>query len=85
MAENAPKLGQEPSPADGRDAVHVAVVPMLALRTLQPGERLQHGVVDPFLAAPVKAGQRYWLCLRPGLVTGMRHVWQAPGIDDEGA
>src|SRR5688500_18854715 len=30
------------------------------------------GIVDPFLMAPVEEGQRFWLCLYPQTVTGMR-------------
>jgi hypothetical protein len=38
------------------------------------------GIVDPFLTAPVKAGQKFYLCLFPGSVVGMRHVWMHPAF-----
>ena len=66
-----------------RDAVHVAVIPCVATREMEPGERLQNGIVDPFLTAPVYPGQRYWLWLYPGTVTSLRHVWEHPAFDDE--
>ena len=77
------KLGVPPHPGQGRDAVHVAVIAMVAGRELQPGERLKSGIVDPFLTAPVKPGEWYWLCLTPGTTTSLRHVWAHPGFDDE--
>lgn len=76
-------LGKAPEGDAGRDAVHVAVIPMTAVRVVQPGERLANGIVDPFLTAPVQPGERFWLCLYPGTVTGMRHAWQHPCFPDE--
>lgn len=77
-----------------RDAVHIALAPVTAAVALAPGEHVglieqgnvelagpcdrNIGIVDPFLAADVEPGQRFWLFLYPGTVTGMRHVWSHP-------
>lgn len=79
-----PVLGELATAESKRDAVHVAVMPMLAVRRLLPGEKMVRGVVDPFLSAPVEPGRWYWLFLYPKTVTGMRHAWTAPGFPDEG-
>lgn len=85
------KLGRLADADAGRDAVHVAVVPVVAPRDLAPGQHVgpdgdaggyHVGVVDPFLAAPVRAGELFYLCLYPGTVAGMRHHWSHPAFPD---
>ena len=79
------KLGRlVTDPEVGRDVNGVAVIPMVAVRVMHPGERLTNGIVDPFLTEPVQPGQRYYLCLFPGTVTTLRHVWTHPAYPDEG-
>lgn len=79
-----------------RDAVHIAVAPVTAASRLAPGQHVglmqadnvelvgvcDHaiGVVDPFLAADVEPGQRFWLFLYPGSIGGLRHVWNHPAF-----
>lgn len=93
------ELGKLPEPTDERDAIHMALYPAVAGERLLPGQRVGiskvsgHalaavkwiGVVDPFLIAPVEEGQRFWLCVRPGEVTGLRHVYLCPAIDGKEA
>lgn len=49
------------------------------------------GVVDPFLGCAdpderpiwsLKKGQRFWMFMRPNTITGLRHQWQHPRVDN---
>jgi hypothetical protein len=79
-----------------RDAVHVAVAPVKAKLPLQPGERVMLnpqgeavpawgkdqwiGNVDPFLNGMVHPGQTFWLFMRPGTTSQVRHSWTSPAF-----
>jgi hypothetical protein len=80
-----------------RDAIHVAVAPVVAAETLYPAQRIGFvgtdttrvsasagphvGIVDPFLRGPVYPEQRCFMFLFPNTVTGMRHHWEHPAFD----
>lgn len=76
-----------------RDAIHVAAISVVAGGTLKPGDKVVRsgntyrkikvgeqpmGIVDPFLFTNISSGDIFWLFLRPGTITGLRHVWEHP-------
>jgi hypothetical protein len=76
-----PKLGELLDSEQSRDAIHIAIMSMVATVRLFPGQHLEHGIVDPFLIEPVEKGRRCWLLLYPGTITSLRHEWTHPAID----
>ena len=94
--ENPPRVGHliPDGEVQYRDAIHVAVAPVVAGEDLDVamcvdvengvavrafvGEGV--GVVDPYLMANVKKGQRFWLFLYPGTAQGLRHSWTHPAF-----
>ncbi|SRR6266567_2180562 len=66
-----------------RDAIHLAVEPMVAQQELLPGQIYyvddkKVGIVDPFLENAVSIGQKFLLVLFPGEVSVLRHDWEHP-------
>ncbi len=92
------KLGElitEAGAQNQRDAVHIAVVPVMAMQQLSPGDHVgvspdgkaahaayspHVGIVDPFLRGTVRPEQTFWLCLYQGQVTTLRHEWTHPAF-----
>lgn len=88
------ELGQKPTQSSERDAIHVAITPMVAAEMLRPGQRVGVmedgtagpsdkvlGIVDPYLLDVVPKGELFWMCLLPNTVTGMRHHWSHPSFE----
>lgn len=87
-------LGTIISDKEKRDAIHLAVEPVIAGERLNPGEDVflsdGHafslgegnfvGIVDPFLTHPVQPGERFWLVVYPRKISSLRHVWECDGF-----
>jgi hypothetical protein len=93
------EIGQIITKPQSKDAIHVAIAPVMAGMTLQPGDKVwiedgkaydvgtpltpPDGVVDPFLKDCVKKGELFWVFLYPGTTTNLRHEWDHPSFKKE--
>lgn len=91
-----PDIGVTPSDDAKRDAIHVAIIPVIAGQALRPGQHVGRiskdrfgesdhplGIVDPFLKEFVQSEGRFWLFLYQKTVTSIRHHWMHDAFPDE--
>jgi len=77
----------------GRDAIHLAVEPVVAGQTLHAGMEVGRradgtfgysnitktlGIVDPFIRDIIQIGEKFLLVIYPRQITTLRHVWEHP-------
>lgn len=90
-------LGKVITTEQQRDAIHVAVAPVVCAEPLLPGAHVGLngagratkystkliGVIDPFLKRVVEAGETCWLFMYPNTITSLRHEWSHPAFPVE--
>jgi hypothetical protein len=89
MEPKANSIGMILDENAARDAIHVAIAPVIAAHDIEPGTHVgvcdcmaspvhlpKIGILDPYIGRTIKAGERVWLLLQPGTVNKLRHTWE---------
>jgi len=94
---NEIQLGQIIEDEQTRDAIHIAIAPVMAIAKLYPGQDVGFikgrpytvgisenpiGIVDPFLKGPVFEDQSFWMFLYPNTIADMRYHWSHPAFSE---
>lgn len=94
-------IGKRIDTVQQRDAIHIAVAPVVADEDLRGGDPIEFaiagnvekvckcnfdravGIVDPFLQGYVRAGDCFWMFVKPNTITSLRHDWAHPAFDTD--
>lgn len=82
----------------GRDAIHLAVEPVIAGESILPACDLRVingtaymarwgetgvGIADPFIRGTIPQGSKFLLVVYPRQITSLRHVWSHPAFPED--
>lgn len=89
MINKKKSLGKNPDGIGDKDAIHVAIVSVVANKAIQPGERIRlnpagqaepvvdggFGIADPFIGQ-ICRGDMFWAIVDPDSVERVSHTWE---------
>jgi hypothetical protein len=90
-------IGELITTSQHRDAIHVAVTPMVAAQKLQRADHVcmkggkaykasksdnAIGIVDPYLSVTVNKDDTFFVFMYPNTITSLRHEWTHPLFDN---
>lgn len=98
MSKSTLEIGKLIIKPENKDAIHIAVCPVVAGKKLKPGEHVglesinnqlianstseKIGIIDPFLKKSVNVNEQCWLFLYPQTITSLRHEWTHPFFEN---